>query len=89
MCFMSEKTKHRIGLVIKNPSIIKAKMANNMSVGCVGKIKKVKITVCGIEVAIDMYVLPSKGDCHPTILARPWLIAIKARQDWETRILEQ
>ena len=58
MCVMSEKTMHWLGLVVKNPSIIKAKMANNMSVDCVGKIKKVKITVCGIEVAIDMYVLP-------------------------------
>ena len=70
---------HRLGLEVKNPSIIKAKMANNMLVDCVGKIKKVKITVCGIEVAVDMYVLPSKGEGHPIILGRPWLIAIKAR----------
>ena len=82
MCVMSEKIVHQLGLVFKNPSIIKEKMAKNMSIDCVvGKIKKVKITVCGIEVAVDMYVLPSKGEGHSIILGRLWLIAIKARQD--------
>ena len=38
MCVMSENTMHRLGLEVKNPSIIKAKMANNMSMDCVGKI---------------------------------------------------
>ena len=72
MCVMKEKTMHQLGLVVKNPSIIKAKLANNMSVDCMGKIKKVKVIVCGIEVAVDMYVLPSKGENKESEDYRVW-----------------
>ena len=56
-------------------------MANNVSVKCVGVCRKVKITVCAIKVAVDMYVIPAKGEGYPIILGRPWLIAMNARQD--------
>ena len=39
--------------------------------------------MCAIKVAIDMYVIPAKGEGYPIILGRPWLIAMNARQDWE------
>ena len=61
----------------------KSKMANNVSVTCVGVCRRVKITVCAIKVIVDMYVIPAKGEGYPIILGRPWLIAMNARQDWE------
>ncbi|MCO5549332.1 hypothetical protein L7F22_002801 [Adiantum nelumboides] len=46
------------------------------------------VTVCGIQVGVDMYVLPARGEGYPIILGRPWLIAMNARQDWwESRTL--
>ena len=50
---------------------------------CVGVCRKVKITVCAVKVAVDMYVIPAKEDGYPIILGRLWLIAMNARQDWE------
>ena len=47
-------------------------------------IKDVQVKVCGVEIAVDMYVMPSKGEGYPIILARPWLISMKARKHWET-----
>ena len=58
-------------------------MANNVSVKCVGVCKAIKVTVYGIKVAVDMYVIPAKGEGYPIILGRPWLIAMNARQNWE------
>ena len=58
-------------------------MANNVSVKCVGVCRKVKITMCAIKVAIDMYVIPAKREGYPIILCRPWLIVMNARQNWE------
>ena len=58
-------------------------MANNVSVKCVGVCKGVKVTVYGVKLAVDMYVIPAKGEGYPIILGRPWLIAMNARQDWE------
>ena len=80
---MSEKTMHHLGLEVHGKSEFKAKMANNVSVKCVGVCKEIKVTVCGIKVAMDMYVIPEKGEGYPIILGRPWLIAMNARQDWE------
>ena len=59
-------------------------MANNAIVKCLGVIHDVKVKICGKEVANDMYVMPSKGEGYPIILGRPWLIAMQAKQDWET-----
>ena len=81
---MSEKTMHQLGLEVQGKSEFKAKMADNVSVKCVGVCsRRVKITVCAIKVAVDMYMLPAKGEGYPIILGRPWLIAMNARQDWE------
>ena len=83
VCLMSEKTMHKLGLEVQSKSEFRAKMANNVSVNCVGVCRKVKITVCTIKVAVDMYVIPAKGEGYPIILGRPWLIAMNARQDWK------
>ena len=58
-------------------------MANNVAVKCVGVCRNIKVTVCLIKVAVDMYVIPAKGEGYPIILGRLWLMAINARQDWE------
>ena len=79
VCVMSKKTMHHLGLEVHKKSEFKAKMANNVSVKCVGVCKGVKVTVCGVKVAVDMYVIPTKGEGYPIILGRPWLIAMNAR----------
>ena len=48
-----------------------------------GSVEISKVTVCLIKVAVDMYVIPAKGEGYPIILGRPWLMAMNARQDWE------
>ena len=78
---------HHLGLEVQGKSKFKAKMANNVSVKCVGVCIRVKITVCGIKVAIAMYFIPAQGEGYPIILGRPWLIAMNARQDWKTGTL--
>ena len=83
VCVTSEKMMHCLGLEVQGKFEVKAKMANNVSVKCVGVCKGVKITVCGLKVATDMYVIPAKREGYPVILGRPWLIAINAMQDWK------
>ena len=80
---MGEKMMHNLGLEVQGKSEFKAKMANNVLVKCVGVCKGVKITVCGIKVAANMYVIPAHGKGYPIIVGRTWLIAINARQNWE------
>ncbi|MCO5594992.1 hypothetical protein L7F22_049029 [Adiantum nelumboides] len=63
-------------------------MANNSKVKCLGVINGLKIKVCEIEVEVDVYVMPTKGEGYPIILGRPWLMAMQARQDWGTGMLE-
>ena len=88
ICVMSEKLMHRLGLDVHEPAECGAKMANNVVVNCVGKIRNLKVKVCGVQVEVDIYVMPMRGEGYPLILGRPWLLAIKARQDWETGALE-
>lgn len=83
VCVMTKKTMHQVGLEVQGKSEFKAKMANNVAVKCVGFCRNVKITVCGVKVAVDMYVIPAKREGYPIILGRPWLMAMNARQDWE------
>ena len=78
MCVMSEKMMHKLGLEVDGPCNARAKLANNVSVKCVGVIRKVKVRVCGIETPINFYVLPAKGEGYPIILGRPWLIKMRA-----------
>ena len=68
VCVMSEKMMHRLGLEVHGKSQFKAKMANNVSVKCVGVCKNVKITVCGVRVAVDLYVIPAQGGGLPNHL---------------------
>ena len=79
VCVMSEKTMHHLGLEVHEKSEFKAKMANNVSVKCVGVCKGVKVTLCGVKEAVDMYVILAKGEGYPIILGRPWLIAMNDR----------
>ena len=66
---MSEQMMNQLGLEVSGPSTYKkAKLANNVTVKCLGVIHDVKVKVCGIEVANDMYVMPSKGEGYPIIL---------------------
>ncbi|MCO5574642.1 hypothetical protein L7F22_028431 [Adiantum nelumboides] len=78
---MTEQTMQRLGLKVNAPC--KAKMANNSKVKFLGVINGLKIKVCEIEVEIDVYVMPTKGEGYPIILGRPWLMAMQARQDWD------
>ena len=59
VCIMSEKMMHHLGLEAQGKSEYKAKLANNVSIKCVGVCRGVKVTVCGIKVAADMYVIPA------------------------------
>ena len=59
---MSEKMMFCLGLEVQGKSEFKAKMAKNVSVKCVGVYKGIRVTMCGIRVAIDMYVIPAKGE---------------------------
>ena len=70
-CVMSEKMMNRLGLEVHGKTEFKAKMANNVSVKCVGVCRNVKITICGIKVGVDLYVLLAKGEGYPIILGRP------------------
>ena len=78
VCVMSKKTMHHLGLEVHGRSEFKAKMANNVSLKYVGVCKGVKVSLCGVKEAIDMYVILAKGEGYPIILARPWLIAMNA-----------
>ena len=62
---------NQLGLEVSGPSTYKEKPANNVTVKCLGIIHDVKIRVCGIEVANDMYVMPSKGEGYQIILGKP------------------
>ena len=79
VCIMSEKMMHHLGLEVQGKFEYKAKLANNVSVKCVGVCRGVKVTVCGIKVVANMYVIPAQGEGYPVILGRPWLIAMNAR----------
>ena len=45
VCVMSEKTMHHLGLEVHGKSEFRAKMANNVSVKCVGVYRGVKVTM--------------------------------------------
>ncbi|MCO5551814.1 hypothetical protein L7F22_005317 [Adiantum nelumboides] len=79
MCVIGEKMMHKLRLEVRGPFGFKG---NDGSVKYVGV-----VTVCGIQFGVDMYVLPARGEGYPIILGRPWLIAMNARQDWESRTL--
>ncbi|MCO5574670.1 hypothetical protein L7F22_028460 [Adiantum nelumboides] len=88
ICVMSEHVFHRLGLKISAPAPYKAKMANNVKVKCLGIVNGVRVKVCEVEVKVEVYVVTTKGEGDPIILGRPWLMAMQARQDWGTEMLE-
>ncbi|MCO5551704.1 hypothetical protein L7F22_005208 [Adiantum nelumboides] len=88
ICVMTEQTMHRLGLKVNALAPCKAKMANNSKLKFLGVINSLKIKVCEIEVEVDVYVMPTKGEGYPIILGRPWLMAMWARHDWGTDMLE-
>ncbi|MCO5550381.1 hypothetical protein L7F22_003865 [Adiantum nelumboides] len=88
ICVITKQTMQCLGLKVNAPAPCKAKMANNSKVKCLGVINGLKIKVCEIEVEVDVYVMPTKGEGYPIILGRPWLMAMQARQDWGTGMLE-
>ncbi|MCO5561647.1 hypothetical protein L7F22_015268 [Adiantum nelumboides] len=49
MCVITERTMHRLGLSITEPSDCHAKLANNSKVKCLGIIKDVHITVLDVS----------------------------------------
>ena len=83
MCVMTKNLMHKLRLEVDTPSQSKVKLANSSSIKCVGIIHDLKIKVFDVEVAIDMYVIPARGEGYLVILGRPWLNAMNARQDWE------
>ncbi|MCO5597414.1 hypothetical protein L7F22_051491 [Adiantum nelumboides] len=85
---MSEQVMHRLGFEVSKPAPFRAKMANNLKVKCVDIINAVRFKVFNIEVDVDIYVMPTKGESYPIILGRPWLMAIKAKQDWGSGLLK-
>ena len=36
---------------------------------------------------MDIFVMPTKGEGYPMILGRPWVMAMKAKQDWGTEVI--
>ncbi|MCO5566946.1 hypothetical protein L7F22_020629 [Adiantum nelumboides] len=79
VCVISKKMMHKLRLEVSEPSRFKG---NDVSVKYAGV-----VTVCGIQFGVDMYVLLARGEGYPIILGRPWLIAMNAKQDWESRTL--
>ena len=42
----------------------------------------------GTEVMVDVFVMPTKGEGYSMILGRPWLMAMKAKQDWGIGVIK-
>ena len=88
ICVMSEQMMHRLGLEVSRPAPCRAKMANNVKVRCVGIVNAVRVKAFNTEVDVDIFVMPTKGEGYPIILGRPWLMAMKAKQDWGTGMIQ-
>ncbi|RYA73748.1 hypothetical protein DD595_24825, partial [Enterobacter cloacae complex sp. 4DZ3-17B2] len=84
ICIMTEGLMQRLGMHIHETPEIKVKMANNSKARCVGICKNVFVEAFGIKKAVDFYVMSTKGSGYPFILGRPWLMKMRALQDWES-----
>ena len=84
---MSDQVMHCLGLAVDKQAPCKTKMANNTNVDCVGVIKALKVKTLGTEVIVDIFVMPTKGEGYFMILGRPWLMAMKAKQDWSIGVI--
>ncbi|MCO5599976.1 hypothetical protein L7F22_054083 [Adiantum nelumboides] len=80
----STSTENKLGLKIQEPTVIKVKMANNSKARCLGVIKSLSVEVHGIKKHVDFFVMSAKGNGYSIILGHPWLMQMRALQDWET-----
>ena len=51
-----------LGLEVDKTIPCKAKMANNKKVCCVGMVNFVQVRTFGMEVELDVFVIPTKGE---------------------------
>ena len=73
---MSENMMHCLGLEVSNPYKIKANMATNEREKIMGIVERIKLTMFGTQVVVDIYVLPINVEGYPIILGRPWLCVV-------------
>ena len=79
---MSEQVMRCLGLEVERSAPCKTRMANNTNAHCVGVIKALKVKNLGTKIVVDFFLMKNKGDSYPIILGRPWLMAMKEKQDW-------
>ncbi|MCO5611527.1 hypothetical protein L7F22_065780 [Adiantum nelumboides] len=79
---MTEETMQQLGLELTGKSMFSVKMANSSRVKCLGVIHDLEINVLGQWAVMDIHIMPAKLGAYPVILGRPWLIAMRSRQDW-------
>ena len=82
VCVMTEDTMHQLRLDITCKCMFSVRMANSTCVKCLGVIHDLEMNVLGQKSIMDMHVMPARLGAYPIILGRPWLIAIRSRQDW-------
>ena len=88
VCVMIEQVMHILDLEVDGRAPCKTRMANNTNVHCVGVINALKVKTLGTKVMVDVFVMPFKEEGYLMILGRPWLMAMKAKQDWGTRVIK-
>ena len=77
---------HCLDLEVDGPTPCKTRMTNNNNLHCIYIIKALKVKTMGIEVVVDVFVMPTKGEGFFMILGRPWLMAMKEKKDWGTGV---
>ena len=79
---MSKQVMHCLGLEVDGPTQCKIRMANDINVRCVGVINALQVKELGTEVVFDDFV------GYLIILGRPWLTAMKAKEDWVIGVIK-
>ena len=74
---------HCLGLEVDNPAPSKSKngkqqegTVHNRCQFCLQE------NLWNMEVKVDVFAIPTKGESHSMILGRPWIMAMKAKQYW-------
>ena len=83
VCIMTKSMLTHLGLRIQETPKVQVKMAENSKAKCLGMVRGLKVNALGVKQDIDFYVMSSKGNGYPIILGRPWLMKMRAKQDWE------
>ena len=65
ICVISERLMNQLGIEVSGPLTYREKLADNATIKCVFVINDVKIKVCWVEVAVNVYVMPSKREDLP------------------------